>query len=765
MEEIVMPNKKNRNLISYFQLASLATPLRVVALLIIILVSEPSFAQPAKANVTVATQEQSLPGNRRVVTYSLKQLGSWSAVKLNGGEPNRTLAFNVRSDETVVAAKLIMGFDYSPILNADSHFKVFINDRISTIEPLPVGKGQGVVKEFALDPAPIKEVNELQLKLVLSLGGQCGGPLNPALWLTVGDTTKLELTVVPKTPMLLDLKGLPAPFLDKRETQLLKLPFVFSANPTMGTLRAAGAVSSYFSIQAGPRGAQFPVYLNELPPTNAVVFLNGNEGVAGYKGVQGASVVLQQHPNNPHAQVLLVNGSSDADIDRAARTIALMHHTLTGRGGAVASDFNPAPRKPYDAPNWIPTDRAMKFGELARLEELKVKGLTPDSIRINYRLPPDIFTWRTEGAPMQVKYRATRLPTHNYSNLSVGINNNFIDSIALNEKATNPSPLALNSSVKKSLQEMLMFLPPYAMGTKEQLQFTFTFDNIKIGECSPPDNLVAAIDAESTIDFSAFPKFTALPNLAYFAQIGFPFTKLADLSETVFVMPESAVAEEISLYLSMTGRLAESTGYPATHHEVISAADIKKYPNKDIIVIGSSQNQRLFADWKYNLPMYVENGVKRLREPNVNWRPTYRWEQKDIDEPNKPKSSVSLTGTSGLVTMMGFESPLTPSRSVVFLYADQATDFKRLTDLLTDSERTSSIQGDFVVVNEKTIQHTKASDTYYLGHIPWYSKFRWFLSDNPILVAFIALFLALLISAVMYRPLKLVSSKLLKKGK
>jgi cellulose synthase operon protein B len=712
-----------------------------------------------------SAQEQPNVGNRRVISYNLKQLGAWSAVKLNGADVSRTLAFNVRADETVVAAKLVLGFDYSPILNSDSHLKIFINDRIATIEPLPSGKGQGVTRELNLEVAPIKEYNELQLKLIVSSGGQCGGPLNPALWLTVGDNTKLELTVVPKSPMLLDLKGLPAPFLDRRETQMLKLPFVFANNPSLGTLKAAGTISSWFSIHAGARGAQFPVYLNELPPTNAVVFLNGNEDVAGYKGVAGASVVLQQHPNNPNAQVLLVNGSNEAEILRAARTIALMQHTLTGRSVAVPNDIEPAARKPYDAPMWIRTDRAMRFGELAKLEELRIKGLNPDVIRVNYRLPPDIFTWRTQGAPMQLKYRATRLPTHKYSNLSVGVNNNFIDSIALNERANSPSPLPISLTSKNSIEEASLFLPPYAMASRDQLQFAFTFDVVKQGECLPPDNLVAAIDAESTIDFSIFPKFAALPNLAFFAQSGFPYTRLADLSETSIVMPDRPVAEEISLYLSVMGRLAESTGYPAIRHTVTTAAEISKVADKDLIIIGSAQNQKLFADWANNLPMYVEAGVRRVREPNVTWRPTYRWEQKDVDETNKPKGGVSLSGANGLVTMMGFESPLKPTRSVVFLYADQPAEFKKMNDLLTDSERLASIQGDFVVVNEKTVQNTRASDTYYVGHIPWYNKFRWFLADNPILVAFVALFLTLLGSAVIYRPMKFISAKLYRKGK
>jgi cellulose synthase operon protein B len=118
-----------------------------------------------------------------------------------------------------------------------------------------------------------------------------------------------------------------------------------------------------------------------------------------------------------------------------------------------------------------------------------------------------------------------------------------------------------------------------------------------------------------------------------------------------------------------------------------------------------------------------------------------------------------------LVTLMAFESPLKPTRSVVFLYSDKPGEFKKISDLLFDAERIPAVQGDFAVVNEKTLQHAKVSDTYYLGHLPWHNKVKWFLADHPILVAFMVLLLAVLTAAAAYRPLKFVRGKILGKGK
>jgi cellulose synthase operon protein B len=703
----------------------------------------------------------------RVVSLDLKQLGAWSAIKLRGYDASRTLAYTVRSDEMVVGAKLSLAYDYSPSLIEElSQLNIFVNDKLVASDGLAKGKGLAVRRDITLETAAMRDYNELRINFVGLSGGKCGPGVNASVWLTINDQSKLELTLAPR-PIAPDLKNLPAPFYDKWDNQPTRLPFVFSANPSSGTLKAAGVVASWFGIQAGAKGAQFPTYLNTLPPGNAVVFLSDGAEVAGYKGVPGSVISVQTHPANPNARLLLVNGGNDAELLRAARTLALLHKTLSGKSVAILNEVEPAPRKPHDAPAWVRTDRAMKFGELAKLEELRVKGFHPDTIRLNYRVPPDVFTWRTKGVPVQLKYRATRLPDHRNSNLRMSLNDNFVDAVALYDvRDPNATPAAAKEQ-RKSVENVSMYLPPYAVTMRDQLQLLYTFDITKPeGECPElaPDNLVASIDAESTIDFSTFPKFAALPNLAFFTQMGFPFTRMADLSETNVVIPERANEEEIGLYLALMGRMGESTGYPATRHVVITAAEVSKTPDKDLIIIGTAQNQKLFADWSNNLPMLVENGVRRLREPDVSWRPSYRWEQQDIDESLKPKATVGLSGPGTLVSMMGFESPLKPSRSVVFLYADKSADFSKITDVITDPERLASIQGDFVVVNDKTVSHSKISNTYYLGQLPWYNKLRWFLADHPILVALMALVLAILSAAAMYRPLKFLVGKLKKKA-
>lgn len=720
----------------------------------------------AESQDTVAEAEvvKDAPPKSRVISLTFKQMGAWSAIKLRGVDGSQTLSFPVRADEVVVAAKLKIAYDYSPALIAElSHLKISINEHLAALEALPKDKGLANRRDIDLDPRLFGEMNYLRFKLIGHYTLQCEDPYHSSLWLNVSDLGRLELTLAPVS-MVNDLKLLPAPFLDKRENTQLKLPFVFANTPSFSTLKAAGVVASWFGLQAGSRGAQFPVSLNALPDGNAVVFLQGNDKIDGVKNPEGSTLSIQPHPTNPQAKLLVVTGSNEDEMARSARAISLFATTLSGQQVTITKETETAARKPYDAPAWIPTDRPVKFGELIRLEELKVHGYFPEIIRLNYRISPDLFTWRTPGAPLTLKYRATRLPQHINSSLNISQNANFIQALALNEsykKINEADRLQVTKAEALEPRTQSLFVPPYVIGGRDQLQFSHYFDIIKEGVCKhmPPDNLQASIDAESTLDFSGFPHYVALPNLAYFSNIGFPFTRMADLSETAVVLPGSPNADELGVYLTLMGRMGEATGYPAVRHALVSDVDVANVSERDLMVIASGKNPSLMTKWADRLPMVQTTSERRVRELYKTWWPTYRWEQKDVQATPQSKGSMSLIGAGSLTTVMAFESPLQSARSVVFFFADKASDLRKISDVLTDPERMSSIQGDFVVVDDKSVTHTKVSETYYMGSLPWLSKLRWFFSDQPLLLGLIGILISILIAAILYRPLRRIAVK------
>lgn len=695
----------------------------------------------------------------RTVSLSFKQMGAWSSLKLRGVDGSQVLQFPIRQDEVVVSAKLRIAYDYSPALIAEiSHLKVILNDRIAAVEGLPYDKNVGNVREINLNPRHFQESNTLEFKLIGHYTRLCEDPYHSSLWLTLSDLGRLELTLAP-IQTVADLKYLPSPFFDKRANSPLSVPFVFAKSASLGTIQAAGVVASWFGVQARNRAIQFPVKFNELPEGHSVVFLQGSETLQGLKASTTAGISLVPHPANPFAKILLVSGSNDAEVTKAAHAIALTSHALAGQSATVINEVEAAARKPYDAPAWLPLDRSIRFGEVLGPEQLRVHAYFPDAIRLNYRVPPDIFTWRTDGVPVNLKFRAIRLPPHHNSSLNVAINSSFLQAFAINEpivKGVDTEKTVTGRFDASGIRQEQFYIPPYGTTGRDQLQLGYYFDVIREGDCRafPPDNLEAAIDPESTIDFSQFPHYAALPNLAYFANLGFPFTRMADLSDTALAMPDTPTTDELSLYLTVMGRMGEATGYPSLRHTVVSHLNVDKYSGKDIIAIGSGSSQSLISKWKDHLPMVTSDSGRSLREVHSSWRPNYRWAQGDLTTKPTPPGSFHISAKASLAVMMGFESPMESGKSVVFLFADKTDDLAKIVDLITDLDRIPNVQGDFVVVDDKTINHARASDTYYIGTLPWLDKVRWFFADQPFLLAAIVAFACILLAMILYRPLK-----------
>jgi hypothetical protein len=721
-------------------------------------------------SVVVANRTDGIVSRQRVVSYTFKQLGALTPIRLRGVDGSLSLPFSIRSDEVVASAKLKFDYAYSPSLLPElSHLKVMLNGEVSAVLPLPREKVLANKREIDLDPRFFTDYNKLQFRLIGHYTYRCEDPLHSSLWLELSSLGRVELTLVPLS-LANDLKYLPAPFFERRDNATLNLPFVFSAAPSFGTLKAAGIVASWFGSLASYRGARFPTYLNTLPEGNAVVFLQSGEKIGAVAGASSATVSIEPHPNNPAAKLLLVTGDNEEEMLRAARAIVLGNGVLSGQRVAVTQDLEPPPRKPYDAPAWVATDRPVRFAELATPEELQVQGFYPDVIQVNFRTAPDLFTWRSQGVPIALKYRFTSLPLSTNSSLNVDINGEFVRALALDDwskraENKNLSRIPLNDK-SSSYREDMVFVLPHQIDGRNQLQFHYYFDPVKEGECRDalPDNLRGAIDPESTLDFSSFPRYSALPNLAFFGKMGFPFTRMADLSETAVVLPEQPNADEIAAYLMLVGRMGEATAYPALRLALVTASEVEKVTQRDLIVIGSAQDQALMTKWADRLPLVLDDGVHRLREPDIFRRAIYRWEEADLQATPRPDGNLKLKGGGFLTSLMAFESPLKSGRSVVLLHADKAADLLKITDLLLDPARIKNLQGDFVLVDEKGDRHAKIGETYYLGSLPLIVHLRWAFSNHPLLVSLLGILMSILLAAIMYRALRQIAAKRMRRS-
>jgi cellulose synthase (UDP-forming) len=719
---------------------------------------------PAAEAGAASAGEEPIANGARVETrlLSFQSMGAQKPIRLRGVTGEMTLPVAIRDDEVVTRARLRLKFSHSPSLIMPlSHLNVLVNNELAaTIQFSPETAG-GTERVIDIDPRLFVEYNQLGLQFIGHYTMDCEDPVNTALWSIISNKSTLEIET---KPLLLakDLNLLPKPFFDGRDARKLALPFVFAATPGLEELDAAGVVSSWFGALADYRGASFPVYLNRLPMGHAVVFAVGNRLPAGLSLPDdggSAKLLLTANPRDPSSTLLVIRGNSGESLKAAARSLALGTQGLSGQEVVIREFKDPAPRKAYDAPRWIPTDRPVQLGELAQPWQLEAVGLYPDTIRVPFHAPPDLFTWRSKGMKLGLKYRYT--PTVGAkSTLNISINNEFVEAIALSysgeDKAAEQRIKLPFVAQYASVNSSTVYVPDYKFSADNTLQFQYYFERKKEGACKDVvlDNLRGAVDQDSSIDLSAFPHYTALPELTLFANGGFPFTKYADLSQTAIVVPDAINAEEIEAYLTVMGRLGNATGYPAHRFALVRAGEIDGYTDHDILVFGSAGNQPLLERWASNMPVAIADGAISLNVLGPIERLRARWEGRDLTGAIDHAGRVVLEAGRSLGLIMSFESPLSSKRTVVVMTAGTPKRLTEVANLFTDPGKAQFVRGDLVLFNGDQVNNYLLGEQYNVGSLPLFTQLRWWFSRQPLVLVALCLLAALLLSTVLYRSLR-----------
>ncbi|MFP3515102.1 cellulose biosynthesis cyclic di-GMP-binding regulatory protein BcsB [Pseudomonas sp. SIMBA_077] len=724
-------------------------------------------------NAETAPAPSADAANPNSYTVTLKELGRNYPMTLRGVDSTDSVNFNIRADSIVTGAKLNLQYTYSPSLLADlSQINVLVNDEVAASLPLPKDKaGQPQQQTIEIPAHLITEFNRLSLQFIGHYTMSCEDPLHSSLWAKISNGTQLNIDV---SPLALpnDLSIMPLPFFDRRDARPLSLPFIFAASPDNSTLEAAGALSSWFGALASYRGARFTSTFNQIPASgNAVVLLSGPgdlqlDGVS-LPAAKGPSVSIITNPNDPNGKLLVITGRDSAELKRAATALVLGSQALSGNSVVIDNLTVVQPRKPYDAPNWLPTDRKVKLGELLPEQQFNVSGYNPGDIVVPLNFPPDLFTWRDEGAPLDLKYRYTPQEKSNNSSFIVSFNDALIQSQSL------PSEEKLDSGVLSTLpgnngnldREANVLLPLNSVALQSRLQLRFMFDYIKQGECRDIiiDNMRGAIDPESTLDLTGYDHFMAMPNLGVFKDAGFPFTRMADLSETAVVLPDHPGAADINAFLTVLGRFGESTGYPAVGVQVIEAAQVAGAADKDLLVFASGANQPLLSLWADRLPAYDANGQQKFHLSDLPMR-VRDWFSPDPEANlRKTKLAMAFSGGARSTYLTGFESPLKSGRSVVVIAGSAPEGLAEATNALIGGEDyTQSVQGSLVVVRDKAIEALVADEDYYVGSLGAIKYLQWLMSRNVMWVLVLTGLGVVLLSGLAYLALRARANKRLK---
>jgi hypothetical protein len=684
---------------------------------------------------------------------------------LRGINPNGGVEFGMRSDEVVSNALLNLEYTPSPsLLPVQSQLKVYLNDELMGV--LPVTKeqlGKKTLAQVPINPLFITDFNRVRLEFVGHYRDVCENPASSTLWMDVSRNSSLSMTYQ-TLAVKNDLSAFPVPFFDPRDSRELNLPVVFAGSPDITQQQAATIVTSWFGSRSGWRGQNFPVLFDKLPDRNAIVFATNEKRpsfLRDHPDVKGPVVEMVNHPDKPYVKLLVVFGRDDKDLVQAAKGIAQGSVLFRGNSVAIGEVKPLLARKPYDAPNWIRTDRAVTFGELKTYEEqLQSTGLEPSAINVPLNLPPDMYLLRSNGIDIALNYRYTAPPTKDSSRMDISLNNQFLQSFPLTS-SQDSNKLLLRLPVLQGLLDGKtdVSIPALKLGAVNQLRFDFQYMNPMPGgsvdNCitfQPVQNHVVIGD-DSTIDFSKYYHFIALPDLRAFANASFPFSRMADLSESIVVMPKTPNEGQIATLLDAMAAVGAQTGLPAINVTLTDDASQIQNKDADIMVIGNIP-EKLKDDKRIDLLVqatesWVNTPLRQTTFPSIM-----------PDNADREASvQTNVTSQGPMAAIVGFQSPYHEQRSVIALLADSPRGYELLNMAMNDSGKRAAMFGSVAVIRESGVNSLRVGDVYYVGHLPWFERVWYALSNHPVLLAVFAAISVVLLAWVMWRLLRIISRR------
>ena len=704
--------------------------------------------------------------------WTFGELNNDRDIALQGSYGNRRIVLGGRRDRVVTQAKMTINYHFSPaLLTRLSHVKMYLNDELIGFLPVEQNDtGKLVTKTIDINPHIFANLNAFNFELIGHYTDRCEDPQHSSIWLTINKNSTLEITTLPLT-LKNELSFFPQPFFDQHDFDRQPLPFILPEGSPKTLLRAAGITASWFGVQSAWRGVENPVLINHLPNKHAVVFATNEHRpyfLENYPEIKLPTIEVVSHPEFDHIKLLLILGPTKDDLVTAAQGLALGTAGFSGNATYVKQVEHITPREAYDAPNWVRTNRPVKLVELVQSpQDLEVSGYLPPSIVVNMNVPADLFTWRSSGIPLDLKYRHSLPVKLDESRLNVSINQQFIQ--AFNLQSGNQAdlkervrvPLLSEESISTSEQ---LLIPAFKVGSANQLNFDFSFASYRQDQCATGQlyNIRASMDGNSEIDFTDFPHYAQMPNLAFFANSGYPFTKFADLSQTAVIINENAPAHEIEALLTVLGTLSASSGYPAIQFTLAYPNDTDQFADKDIIVLNALEGELLQAAKSNGLPALLSAQNREISSPVLSSK--LHDDKSDYQSLQDPRvaSALNIDGTGHLSALVGFESPYTAKRSVVTLMATSKKHLEKAVTSLTEPGKISQMFGNVVIFRGEQISSDLVGETYFVGALPAWTLIWYHLSERPFLLIFLTLIAMTIISFTLWRALVAASTKRLR---
>ena len=617
----------------------------------------------------------------------------------------------------------------------------------ATVQPTPGQMGgsdsHDAEADFTIPPDLLVHNNTLTIEFIGHYTMVCEDPANTTLWARVHRNTYLDIHG-DLLPLADDVKQLPMPFLDPAVIQPLSIPVVFASAPSFKAIQAAGVVTSYFGMISENRPVRFPVHIGPIPQGNAIVISDSPGNLPPGLNLPDSQFAHGGHAHQPQRSLQQNSGH----CRRRRRTRCCWRP----RPWPCIATCSPERRPPSTA-SGCPTSSSPMERRAGRAPIRPLPcGITPPPtscramasapLNVYFRIPPDIYLLRADPTQsLRLVYRYNSIPIGPISSMQMRINNAFLGSV----------PLIPGQEASKKMQVdvpvPVVNLRPFS----NSLSFDFTFQLLKKGGCqdTTPINMQAAILRDTYLDLRGYPHYAPLPNLETFANAGFPFTRLADLSETTVVLPPTPTEAEIETFVTLMGHFSRQTGFPALRVTVAGPEAAQQGARSDFLIIGTGDDQPVFEKLANHLSVALHSGQVQVHDTQGFFVPLLHHAWWKLESNEHTESGDLTAGGSPDVVIEGIKSPYDKlgDRSIVAIHLKDASVFTPFMDTFMQVQQSSDISGSVSVLHGNTFQSFRiGAEVYHVGVLPWWTRITLWFAEVPWLVAVVVIILAFLLA-------------------
>ncbi|WP_086981119.1 cellulose biosynthesis cyclic di-GMP-binding regulatory protein BcsB [Vibrio aphrogenes] len=673
---------------------------------------------------------------------SLLQMGRPNGVTLSQGQRQSGMSFTLPSDQVITDAVLNLHLQVSnELAEHDSILTLTLNGQPLSNIPLDSASSIATVYRIKIPAILVTSFNHLNFEIESGDEFLCKPEIIEQYKVSILPLTTIDL-VGQQLNVAADLNQFPKPFFDEMQMNASLISVSLSERFTPEQVSAAALISSWLGMESDYRGVSFQVLTNSLPTGNGIVIGSPGDIIDGLTLPQTDQALIKiiANPNAPAHKLLLVVGRNDQQLRSAAWRL------IQGGIPTNTSELMVAPQvlpqsQLYDAPRWISTQRPVYLKELIRQDQaMTVDGIWHDALNVSFRAAPDLFLWDGDSIPMKINYR---FPSESWideekSFLNMTFNHKFLDDLPMNKQGGLEKVWQMLGGDIRQESVDIPIDPKLVYGDNQlSLYFKVTTKADTLCNDFLNSNAQSQIKEDSWIDFSKTRHFTLLPNLSYFAGSSFPFSRMADYSETTILLPSKPANAHIATLLDMAARSGNDTGTPLVHNRVffgVPDQGDEALISKDILAISTMDQQHFNGQLLSRSPFDTQAKTLTVRQPTMSEKVIRLikgdWDLHGVEAERYSSSKQSWRG------FVSYRSPWNPERVVVLALASDNQQLIRLNLDLNSSEIASQIHHDMsIITDENGVRSFQVAPQFPSGELPWYMLIIWYANQHSFLLA------------------------------